>query len=596
MSAPIKTPPSVNTLQDPALEYLMQREIQVALTPIENVTKNVVLEQVTQVVTQVIQINAPQGANGSIQFNQNGSYVGDTGLQFEPTTDTLTTGTVIANSITINNSLKLSGGVNRNFLTTDGNGNTSWADVLPSRVGNSGKFLVTNGVSDAWSTVSYSTLATQTDVANAIDTLVGTAPGILDTLAEIANVIGATDNPEFSIISQLANKANITSLADVAFSGLYSDLSNLPTISTAGRTGNYEDVRNKPTIPTSIADFGISDGTVGQVLTAYGNGTYHFTTVNSGSSTGNITFTDNTMTGTGDVKIHFTPSASPAVEFNFASSGTLTVPGSIVLQDGVITGNDNTDPGIVLGSSDKSVFVRTLGGVDNYTWKFGTDGALTLPSDGKIASGIDTPQVGSTKTIATDSEGGTGAGTPGVVDIPWDGTIINTYPAGSTITFANGDVRTITSIAQGNVGLYLDISYSGAATTSSPEFPIILKTANYAAAITAPEWTFGNNGTLTVPDSITRNDRLTLVSSGAASSNVASVIADGEAGRVFVRTLDGTTLQTWEFNKEGNLMLPNGGDIVDSAGISQFISITSLKTLVAASTDFADFQTRIAAL
>lgn len=331
MSVPIKKPQLINTAQDPALQYLMQHEIQTALTPVENVSKNIVLEQLTQVVTNVIQVNAPQGANGAIQFNQNGSYVGDTGLQFEPTTDTLTTGTVIANSITINGNLKLSGGYNRNFLTTDGAGNTSWADVLPSSVGKSGKFLVTNGVAESWSTISYSSFATQTDVANAINTLVGTAPGILDTLAEIANVIGATDNPEFSIVSQLANKANISNLADVAFSGLYSDLSNLPTISTAGTTGNYEDLRNKPTIPVTIMDLGISDGTIGQVLTANGNGTYHFTTANSGASTGNITFADNTLTGTGDVKIHFTPSASPAVEFNFASNGSLTLPDGLTI-------------------------------------------------------------------------------------------------------------------------------------------------------------------------------------------------------------------------------------------------------------------------
>lgn len=62
--------------------------------------------------------------------------------------------------------------------------------------------------------------------------------------------------------------------------------------------------------------------------------------------------------------------------------GMLTVPGTIALQDGVITSNDNTDPGIVLGSSNKSVFVRTLSGVDQSTWKFGTDGSLQMPGTG----------------------------------------------------------------------------------------------------------------------------------------------------------------------------------------------------------------------
>lgn len=506
MSLISKTPQPINTSQDPALEYLNQREITTAITPTENSTKKVIYEQVTQVVTNVIQVNGPQGADGAIQFNENGSYVGDSGLQFESTTDTLTTGKVVANTVTISGNLKLSGGYNRNFLTTDGTGNTSWADVLPSRVGNSGKFLVTNGVAESWSTISYSSFATQTDVANAVSNLVGAAPGILDTLAEIANVIGATDNPEFSIVSQLANKANITNLADVAFSGSYTDLAYKPTISTAGQTGNYEDIHNKPTIPVTIMDLGISDGTLGQVLTANGNGTYHFTTVTSSggtltsadltwanvsgkptfatvattgsytdlsnkpalfdgayssltgtptsvsnldslsdvvittaatgqvlkydgtnwvndtdstgssASTGNITFADNTLTGTGDVKIHFTPSASPAVEFNFASNGSLTLPGTLNVAGGdapSITGPDgikistadgkqlmldwqapavNPYPGVPqlstsvalvnLGYSGVVIEVNSADG-GGY-WTFGPTGQLKLPPGGDI--------------------------------------------------------------------------------------------------------------------------------------------------------------------------------------------------------------------
>jgi hypothetical protein len=145
------------------------------------------------------------------------------------------------------------------------------------------------------------------------------------------------------------------------------------------------------------------------------------------------------------------------------------------------------------------------------TWAFGGNGTLTLPTVGKIASNGnvkiasgDGLQIGSTTTIATDSSGGTGAGTAGVVDVPFGGTIINTYPAGSTITFDNGDVRTITSIVQVGSGgtAYLNINYSGSATASSPEFPITLETANYAAAYTPPEWSFGATGNLTLPGAV----------------------------------------------------------------------------------------------
>lgn len=91
-----------------------------------------------------------------------------------------------------------------------------------------------------------------------------------------------------------------------------------------------------------------------------------------------------------------------------------------------------------------------------------------------------------------------------------------------------------------------------------------------SAAPWVNDWIFDTDGTLRVPGTITMNERLTLNSLGAESGYTAAVLADGNLGRVFVRTLGGTdaTLQTWEFNKEGQLMLPNGGDIVDSAGNS----------------------------
>jgi hypothetical protein len=57
-----------------------------------------------------------------------------------------------------------------------------------------------------------------------------------------------------------------------------------------------------------------------------------------------------------------------------------------------------------------------------------------------------------------------------------------------------------------------------------------------------------------------------------------------------------TNTKNWRFDTDGDLTLPAAGDILDSTGESQFISISGLKTLVADSTDFADFKTRIAAL
>jgi hypothetical protein len=50
----------------------------------------------------------------------------------------------------------------------------------------------------------------------------------------------------------------------------------------------------------------------------------------------------------------------------------------------------------------------------------------------------------------------------------------------------------------------------------------------------------------------------------------------------------------WHFTTDKKIKLPAGGDIVDSTGATVFVSVATLKQIVAASTDFADFQTRIA--
>jgi hypothetical protein len=52
----------------------------------------------------------------------------------------------------------------------------------------------------------------------------------------------------------------------------------------------------------------------------------------------------------------------------------------------------------------------------------------------------------------------------------------------------------------------------------------------------------------------------------------------------------------WLFTTDRNIKLPAGGDIKDSTGAKAFVSLTTLKQVVAASTDFADFQTRIAGM
>lgn len=75
-------------------------------------------------------------------------------------------------------------------------------------------------------------------------------------------------------------------------------------------------------------------------------------------------------------------------------------------------------------------------------------------------------------------------------------------------------------------------------------------------------FSFENTGALRVPGVITKDNSLILVSAGVSgvlpNNFSASVTADGQYGRVFIRADDGTTLRTWQFNVNGSLTFPDG--------------------------------------
>jgi hypothetical protein len=119
-----------------------------------------------------------------------------------------------------------------------------------------------------------------------------------------------------------------------------------------------------------------------------------------------------------------------------------------------------------------------------------------LPDTGIVKVGVAAAQVGSSLTIADDGSGGLVGWSPTALSVAYDAAILSTYTAGSTITFQDGSVRTIAQIE--DYTSYIDISWNTSKTGTL--FPIILKTANYVAATTSAEWTFGDDGTLTFPD------------------------------------------------------------------------------------------------
>ena len=82
----------------------------------------------------------------------------------------------------------------------------------------------------------------------ALDNIIDSAPGALDTLNELAAAINDDANVYTTLTNSIATKADTSLLATVATSGLYTDLSGSPTLATVATSGDYDDLIDKPTI------------------------------------------------------------------------------------------------------------------------------------------------------------------------------------------------------------------------------------------------------------------------------------------------------------------------------------------------------------
>lgn len=116
----------------------------------------------------------------------------------------------------------------------------------------------------------------------------------------------------------------VSGLSTVATSGAYADISGTPVLANVATSGSYGDLVGTPTLPTAITDLGITDGSIGQVLTTNGAGVFTFQ--DAGDSIGNLTVTNSTITTT-DAAITFSDDVvfSGAVSADsFTGTGTGT--------------------------------------------------------------------------------------------------------------------------------------------------------------------------------------------------------------------------------------------------------------------------------
>jgi hypothetical protein len=192
-------------------------------------------------------------------------------------------------------------------------------------------------------------------------------------------------------------------------------------------------------------------------------------------------------------------------------------------------------------SADFAIKIKANGNGGNgnlaTTWTFGADGDLTLPAGGDILDstgasvlgGADTGTVsfnfnqisgntndgdGTIYTKTQDKDGNTystGGGSLGFLSFNADGEVEN-VKAGWTITFANGETRTVSQDAFQPLGTYWSIAFSSAFSWSAGDvMPVSFSSPDYIAASdpvlelkpdaeTDNSWTFNGDGSIEFPD------------------------------------------------------------------------------------------------
>ena len=375
---------------------------------------------------------------------------------------------------------------------------------------------------------------------------------------------------------------------DGTFSGDYDDLTNKPTLfdgaysSLTGTpalfSGSYTDLTDKPTIPTSFSS--LVNGSFTASLDSNGElslPTNAFTeaVIKELSATALVLFAQSTG---GNIKLLAgATSAGSAKQWLFnGTDGKLTAPGNLQVDGGKIilnsAGNayvESVDYGVNSANSAVNIFggpyqkIKLRAGFGTEaTWTFDTDGDLTAPRNIILNNPVTTVTESVTGTVA-DSNGN-----------PFTFRILKADNPQLVIPFADpnfvlkwtaGDAGSLAAAAQAPGG-------HGVSSLVSDDGTYWNFNSWYGLGGNRP-----NTGTVfTVEYGVVVNDT-------TISTTETNLVIEADA-------------KQYRFGTDGNITLPAGGDIVDSTGAPAFVSLSTLKQVVADSTDFADFQTRIASM
>jgi hypothetical protein len=547
----------INTDEDPGLVnptgYVPSQSATNGTTEVKSVTINYT-DPPLYGVPELQIFNDPGGKSGAVQFNVGNRLGGDSNFVWNSKNRTLSilgniriSDSIIGKYNTNTKNLKITGGEDGYVLSTDGTGNISWivapsttygnsnvANYLPTYTGNvSANYFIGNGSQLTGLPTQYA----NSNVANYLPTYTGNLNG---------NNIIITDTGYIYNISStgLASLTTVNVSSNLTTNAIYTNnyfYANGNVVPIGGSDGNRLVNGNNSfalDVDGNVVFQGISSGDAVNrgLVWDYGadaNG------VNSQVRQDNAgltvrAWTENAGNYAAPVNIVTNQDANTKA-WIFDGDGNLTLPGNLRLQSGNIL-TDNID--LPFNSAITGITTGNLTVIVTIA-----DGLFEGPFEGEVTI--------SNVTGTTEANGTWG----------YEATDFDTFQLYTDTTFSTPvDGTTWTAYVSGGnavgVGTYADLTIQG---------------GNVSISSNDQTWVFGNNGSLTVPGTITSptDETLILVTAGS-NGNSSSISIDGEFGRTLLRTYDGTTLNTWEFDIDGNLTLPNNTSSINYANGSPY--------------------------
>jgi len=195
-----------------------------------------------------------------------------------------------------------------------------------------------------------------------------------------------------------------------------------------------------------------------------------------------------------------------------------------------LAGHTN-DYGVEIGTRDLST-----GTSQQYVWRFGTDGSLTLPDGGPILFGGNNCQIQALQGFTISSDGGIVVevidkqwlfGPDGELTLPDNAPVIRGGGTGTDVTVIASDGTNTSTWVFGANGTLTLPTFAG-----SPSIVTIESFSNVSLGSNLYYWNFGTDGNLTFPNN-SKFDGQTLTDHSSSTNYTLKIANGGGAGSVF---------------------------------------------------------------